>query len=86
MFAVRAWKRPFAVPPDQVGQHFHRLQGGARPFQRQPHQVRTPGGVGFVLAELLDPGLLQDAVGLVVMQVYLNRMRRSWLDLEEGDD
>lgn len=38
------------------------------------------------IAELLDPSLLQEAIGLVVMQVYLNRMRRSWMDLEEPDD
>ena len=37
------------------------------------------------MAALLDPGLLQDAVGLVVVQIYLNRMRRSWEDLEDDD-
>ncbi len=38
-------------------------------------------------ANQLDPGLLCDAVGLVVVQVYLNRMRRAWDGLEEpGND
>ncbi len=34
----------------------------------------------------LDAGLIQDAVGLVVVQVYLNRMRRAWDGLEEPEN
>jgi hypothetical protein len=32
---------------------------------------------------LLEPGLIQDAMGLVIVQIYLNKMRRSWDGLEE---
>ena len=31
---------------------------------------------------LLEPGLIQDAMGLVIVQIYLNKMRRSWDGLE----
>ena len=37
-------------------------------------------------AAMLEPGLIQDAVGLCVVQIYLNKMRRSWDGLEEEND
>lgn len=33
----------------------------------------------------LEDGVVRDAIGLVIVQVYLNRMRRDWDEAEEND-